>query len=160
MHHFSRYCVLIPAVLAMTLLFLSREQRLGNRVAAQPSIYDWNILELADYLDRAGLHVRVQSTREDGVIDQKAFLTTTQKNWADLNRLFKDISCSQAWRGTVHCERLGKGEPALQLLDDHYMVAGPFVFYGDTDLLERIDAILALSTASAAPGPGTIPSRR
>jgi hypothetical protein len=159
MHRFSRYCLLTTALVAMTLLFLSRNQRRDYRAASQQSINDWSILELADHLKRAGLEVQVQSTRKDGVIDHTTFLTTTDKDWNDLNRLFKDPRWFQAWGGTVHCERLGKGEHALHLLDDHYLVAGPFVFYGDTELLKRIGGMLAPSTASVAPSPGTMPGR-
>jgi hypothetical protein len=102
-------------------------------------------------LNRAGLHVQLQSTSKDGVIDCTAFLTTTAKDWDDLNRLQKDPSRLREWGGTVYCERVGGDDRAylVHLWEDHCFVAGPFLFYGDAELLQRIDAILA---PSARPG--------
>ncbi len=151
MHPFSRYCLLSTALLAMTLLAISLGQRLGNRPVSRQLFDDRSIPQLADHLNRAGLQVRLQSTIKGGVLGQTAFLTTTNKDWNDLNHLSKTSNRIREWRGTVYCERLGKGDPVLRQWGDHCLVASPFVFYGDTELLKRIGAILAPFAPLATP---------
>ncbi len=151
MHHFPRYCVLCTALLATTVLASSLGPRLSNRADLWRSIDDWSILELADHLNRAGLQVRLRSTSKDGGIGQSVFLTTADKTWEELNHLSKAPSRLQEWRDTVHCMRGGEGDPVLWQWGDHCLVAGPFIFYGDAGLLERIAAILAPSVPPAPP---------
>jgi hypothetical protein len=107
----------------------------------------WVIPELVEHLKHAGLEVRLRSTRIDGAIGHNAFLTSTQKEWNDLNRLSTgpDRRQIQAWHGTVYCERMRGQNPAdlIRQWGDHCLVAGPFIFYGDAKLLERIRAALA-----------------
>ena len=152
MRRFPRYWLLCTAVLAMTVLGVSLNQRLSTRASALRSLDDWTIPELADHLNRAGLQVRLQSTRKDGVIGSTAYLTTTAKDWDDLNLLPKDPSQLRQWRGTVYCEYVGGADPSylVQQWGDHCFVAGPFIFYGDAELLQRIGAILAPLAASTA----------
>ena len=144
MQCFPRYCLLATAALTMTLLAVSVGQRLDNRAAALESLDDWDFPQLADHLNRAGLEVRVQSTRKDGIFAHNAFLTTTPKDWEQLNSLciHPGTSQIQEWRGIVYCERVKRGEPAFQLWKDHSLVIGSFLFCGDAELLERIGAIL------------------
>jgi hypothetical protein len=78
---------------------------------------------------------------------QYAFLTTTDKDWVELNHLSKTENRIQEWRGIVSCERLGEySNPTLYVSGDHYLVVGPFLFIGDAELLRRIRAILALES--------------
>ena len=153
MQRFPRYCLLATSVLAMTLLAVSVGQRLGDRAAALESLDDWDFPQLADHLNRAGLKVRLQSPGKNGKFGHNAFLTTTPKDWDQLNRLSINPGPSriQEWRGIVYCERAGEGEPALQAWGDHCLVVGPFYFYGDAELLERIRAILVPSSLPATP---------
>ena len=152
MQRFPRYCLLCTAVLAMSVLGVSLRQRLTTRASTLRSLDDWNIPELADHLNRAGLQVRLQSTSKDDVIGWTAFLTTTAKDWDDLNRLQKVPSRLREWRGTVYCEHVGGDDRAylVRLWGDHCLVSGPFIFYGDAELLQRIGAILAPLAASTA----------
>lgn len=155
MCHFPRYCVFSTAVLAMILLAVSLKQRLGTRPAASRSLDDWDIRELADELKRAGLELRLLSTRRDGVIDHNAFLTTTDKDWDTLNRLGINPGPSRIpeWRGVVYCECSRMQEP-LDLIGQWggpSLAAGPFALYGDAELLQRIRAILVPSAAPTAP---------
>jgi hypothetical protein len=154
MHHFPRYCVWTTALLAMTLLAISFGQRLDKRTDLRQSINHWNIHELTNHLNSAGLQVRLESIRKDGVMNRKAFLVTTHKTWQDLNRLNKDSRQLPEWRGTVFCERVEGKDPVdvVDLWGDHGLVVGRFVFYGDAELLQRIDDILLQS--------GTMPSLR
>lgn len=148
MRCFARYGLLAAAVLAMSLLTISVGQRLVHRAAMRRALDNWDFPELAEHLNRAGLNVQLHMRWKADVLIQMAFLTTTDKSWEELNRLTKDPSQIQKWRGTVYCERLRKEmEPSLDLWDDYYLVAGPFVFFGDPELLERIRAILAPSAS-------------
>jgi hypothetical protein len=90
MQRFPRYCLLSTAVLAMTVLGVSLSQRLSTRASTLRSLDEWNILELADHLNLAGLAVRLCRTSKDGMLAETAFLTTTDKSWEELNRLVKD----------------------------------------------------------------------
>lgn len=153
MQRFSRYCLLTTVVLTITLLAISVARNLVHRAAMRFALNNWDIRGLADHVNRAGLNVQLHSPRKDGVISHNAFLTTTHKDWKELNLLGIDPGPSriQEWRGIVYCERAGKGERGLPDWEDHSLVVGPFVFYGDTELLERIRAILVPSEPLLAP---------
>lgn len=143
MQRFPCYCLLSTAVLAITLLTVSLGQGLGNHAAAQRSLEEWDIPELADHLNHAGLEVRLRFADRNGVSAQTAYLTTTDKDWDDLNHLFIHPERIQEWRGTVCCKRARKEqEPVFGLQSDPCVVAGPFVFFGDDELLERIRVAL------------------
>jgi hypothetical protein len=153
MQRFPRYCLISTAVLAMTVMTVSVGQRRGNRVAAPLSLDDLSMPTLADHLNRAGLTVQLHSPRKDGRIIYSAFLTTTHKDWEELNRLGINPGPSriQQWRGIVYCERAGKGESGSPHWEDNSLVVGPFFFYGDAELLERIGTLLVPSAPPAAP---------
>jgi hypothetical protein len=133
------------AALFMTVMTISVGQRCSRRTAHLSALEDWDICELADHLNCAGLQVKVCSALANGDLGRSVFLTTTDKEWQELNFLFKDPRWIQQWRGTVSCERMGEQtDPVLHVFGDHYLVVGPFLFFGDAELLERIRAILAL----------------
>ena len=151
MQRFPRYCLLATAVLAMSVLAVSVEQRPGNRASKPLSLEDWDIPTWADHLNRAGLKVQLHSTSKNGSIGLNAFLTTTHKDWEELSHLSIDPGPSriQEWRGIVYCARAGKGVD-LHIWPDHSLAVGPFYFYGDVELLKRIGAILLPSDPPAA----------
>ena len=155
MHRFPCYGLLPTALLAMTMLAAMLSQHISNPASSGRSIDHWDIPELADHLNRTGLEVRLCSTRIDGSINQNAFLTNTNKDWCDLNRLSMgpERKQIQAWQGTVYCERMSGQDPGdlIRQWGEHCLVAGPFVFYGDVKLLERIRAALAPFASSSAP---------
>ncbi|HTU88529.1 MAG TPA: hypothetical protein VMF69_00390 [Gemmataceae bacterium] len=153
MQRFPRYCLLCTAALAMTVMAVSLGQRLGNRAAAQPSLDDWDIPTLTDHLQRAGLDVQLCSLRGDGSFDRNAYLTTTHKDWEELNRLCINPGPNriQEWRGIVYFELASKGEPGFLHWEDHVLVVGRFLFCGDAELLERIRAVLMPFAPPVAP---------
>jgi hypothetical protein len=151
MQRFPRYCLLTTAVLAATVLAVSFGQRFSTRAAALRSLDDWDIPELVDHLNRAGLQVRLRSTLPNGAIGSQAFLTTTDKDWEELGYLVKDSSRIQAWRGIVYCKCVRKNDMVFPLWGDPCLVIGPFHFFGDAEFLERIAAILIPSAPPAAP---------
>lgn len=152
MRRFPRYCLLCTAALATIVLAVSIVQRLGKRAAALPSLDDSDIPTLVEQLKRAGLEMHCQSSRKDGQFVRNAYLTTTHKDWEELNHLIKDPSRLPAWRGIVYCERVGSNcEPVIHSWDKPCLVAGPFAFFGDAELLKHIDTTLAPFAPPATP---------
>jgi hypothetical protein len=148
--------LLLPSVLVTALLAGWIGQRVSGPAKSAGTADDWDIPRLVAYLNDAGLGLRMVSTTKNGVIDQTAFLTTTTKEWENLNRLFKDRKQIHLWQGTLYCERgrvrffMGDDWSALtRQWGDCCLVVGPFLFFGDRDLLDRVRAAL---TVLARPG--------
>jgi hypothetical protein len=153
MQRFYRSGLLSTALAAMILLAISFGPRLDPRATVLRSLENWDIPELADYLNRAGLELRMHSPQQNGPIIRTAYLTITVKDWDDLNPLIKDPSRVSAWRGTVYCERVTAKDTEELAAEwgDPCLIAGPFVFYGDVELLERIRAAICESAPTFAP---------
>jgi hypothetical protein len=139
-----RYVLLCGAFMAMTFLTVWLGPR---RAAPQPApllLDNWDIPQLAAYLNRAGVEVYALPTRKYGVADSNGFLMVVKKDWSYVNGLVKDASEIHKWRGIVYCAR----ETAITLADyarqwhNHCLRVGPFIFYGDAELLARIGAAL------------------
>ena len=133
---------LLLALLAGALLAVAVERRKTNSARLTTPLHDWDIPRLANYLNTRGLALRLVSTRKDGAIGQMAFLTTTNRGWDELNGLAKSADWIDRWRGTLFCEWNMSGEDLLRQLGDHGMMVGPFLFFGDPELLERVRAAL------------------
>ncbi len=102
---------------------------------------DWDIRRLAAFLNERGLELRVVATRRDSSPEASAFLTTTDKEWKDLNLLIKGSGQKNKWRGTLYCEHDGVSGNWFDLPQqwgDCCLAAGPFLFYGDPELLARV----------------------
>lgn len=118
---------------------------LGQRKAGPALPDDWDIPRLAAYLNEHGLHLRVVPTAAHAPPDPTAYLTTTDKGWEEFNRLFKGPLQMDKWRGTLYCERGHGGDNWADLArqwGDYCLVAGPFIFFGDLELLGRVRAAL------------------
>jgi hypothetical protein len=142
------YWALPPAVLAGVLLALW----VGQPKTDPAPLKDWDISQLVSYLNEEGLGLRVVSTRKDGAVHQTAYLTTTPRDWDDLNRLQRGRTRIDQWRGTLHCERGPGGEIWADLArqwGDNSLVVGPFLLYGDRELLGRVRAALAAHVRAA-----------
>jgi hypothetical protein len=106
---------------------------------------DWDVPELVHYLNRAGLRLHVVSTALDDVVQNTAFLTTSEKSWYEVNVLVKHESRLDSWQGVLYCERVDSDVMRRQLAEqwgDHGWSAGPFLFFGDPELLARVRAVL------------------
>jgi hypothetical protein len=145
MHHSLRFGLFFAAVAAMSLLAVSiRKDGVGPSAASRP-IRDWDIAELAVFLNRKGVEVQLWTVPKNGPLNYSAYLTSTVKEWRDLNVLNKDPSRIQEWRGTLYCERIGESDVShlLDQWDDRCLVVGPFLLYGDAELLKRVRIALA-----------------
>jgi hypothetical protein len=149
-------CRLVLAALLVTaLLAVTIGQRKGVPTRAVVPPDDWDIPTLVTYLNGQGLGLHMVSTQKDGVIRQTAFLTTTDKGWSDFNRLANDHNQIAPWQGTLYCEQGPGGNLWSDLIRewrDSSLVVGPFLLYGDHELLDRVRAALtALGQPPADP---------
>jgi hypothetical protein len=122
-------------------------RRLGPAPPGAP-LDDWDIPRLAAFLNEQGQQLRVVPTMRQGGPHETAFLTTTSRGWEDLNRLPKDAGRIALWQGTLYCERGPGGDDWLDLTrqwGDCGLVAGPFLFFGDPQLLARVRDALAFA---------------
>jgi hypothetical protein len=135
---------LVPAVLTGALLAVPLVQRDTGPATPAAALDDWDLARLVAYLNEEGLGLRRVSAQRNGGNPRKAYLTTTAQGWMDLDSLPKDPKRLARWRGTLYCER-GPGDhwPDLQeQWGDDCLVVGPFLFFGDRELLGRVRAAL------------------
>jgi hypothetical protein len=137
---------LLPALLPGLLLAVMIWQgKRGTSSSAVP-LEEWDIPRLASYLKEEGLDLRMVPTQENGVIEQTAFLTTTDKNFQDYNRMPKARTYIDLWEGSLYCERGQIGDFRAHLArqwGDCCLIFEPFIFFGDRKLLERVGAALS-----------------
>jgi hypothetical protein len=122
--------------------------RAATRKAADPlaHLHDWDVPQLVSHLEGQGLGLRPVADCERGDLRYGAYLTRTEKDWVQLSRLFKAPERIESWRGTVHCGRLTAPQArdvCSALWGDCCLIAGPFVFFGDRELLAEIRAGLS-----------------
>ena len=137
--------ILLAGFVASVLLAAALGQRTASPRTPPLPLNDWDIPQLVDYLHRAGIRLHVAPTAKDGVVQNTAFLTTTERTWYELNRLRKDAKQLDPWQGILYCERLELDEMWRVMADqwgDFGWSAGPFLFYGDPELLARVRAVL------------------
>src|SRR5579872_2320499 len=134
--------LVVPAVLAISLLAGWAARRREDPAASAVPLEEWDIPRLVAHLNDAGLRLRIVSTVKHERIGQAVFLTTTSKEWDDLNHLPKDQNQIRRWRGTLYCESSLVDGPARSRWSewarqggDCCLVVGPFFFYGDRELL-------------------------
>jgi hypothetical protein len=107
---------------------------------------DWQIEDLVAHLQSKGVELRAVPTFPKGSVNNGAYLTTTDKPWAELNVLSTATNRIETWQGTVSCHhlrRLPAGHIYVELWDDNGLCIGPFIFFGDPELRARILAALA-----------------
>ncbi|SRR5579884_595808 len=150
MQRLSHYGWWSAALVTLILASVASRPRPAASDHSPLSIDDWSILELVAHLNRMGVNVQLHSTQQDGTLGQTVFLTTLDKSWLRLNALNKDAKRIDEWRGVLYCERVGYHSPAAHLYRDRGWEIGPFLFYGDAELLQRVRTALA-PPASAAP---------
>jgi hypothetical protein len=136
---------LLPlALLVIAALAIAVGQRVGPSMP-DASADDGNIPRLLAYLNESGLGLRMIATRKEGGLYPSAFLTTTDKEWTDLNHLPKDPTQINRWRGTLYCEQGPGGDAWSDLArqwGDCCLISGSFLFFGDPELLACVRDVL------------------
>ena len=112
-------------------------QHAGGPATAAAPLDDWDVPRLVAYLNGKGLALRAVSTRKGGGGDRTAFLTTTDQGWEELNRLPRGPARSAACPGGEDWDDL------IRQWGDCCQVVGPFLLYGDRELLGRVRAALS-----------------
>jgi hypothetical protein len=144
----SRTGWLLPLALpALAALAVAIGERAAPATSDGPND-NWDIPRLVVYLNEAGLRLLMVATRKDGDVYPSAFLTTTDKEWIELNRLPKDPGHIDRWRGTLYCEQGPGGDAWSDLArqwGDCCLISGPFLFFGDPALLTRVREVLTES---------------
>jgi hypothetical protein len=105
----------------------------------------WEVPDLVGYLQGRGLPLHLSPTGLMANTRVNAYLTTTAKPGAELYRLVKDRRAKHRWTGVVYCGRSRHYEVLEGVVEswaDCGLRAGPFVFFGDPELLARIRTAL------------------
>jgi hypothetical protein len=142
----SAFRPLLPALLPGILLAVAVWQSKRGKASADVPLREWDIPHLAAYLKEEGLDLRIVATRQNGIIGETAFLTTTDKEFQDFNRMPKAQAFIHLWEGSLYCERGQIGEFRAHLTrqwGDCCLVAEPFIFFGDRKLLDRVGTALS-----------------
>lgn len=101
----------------------------------------WGLAEIIAHLRDAGLDLRVVSTSLAGPVDRSAFLTRTDKTWLELSSTPAARHHIGRWKGTLfvrRCRGDAAAEAEIEDWGDSCAVAGPFVFFGDAELLGQV----------------------
>jgi hypothetical protein len=104
-----------------------------------------NATDLAAFLRHKLPKARILSTRVDGRIDRSFLVTIGSSDELTLRSLPRVADRAGEWQGTVLCECLVNWETAdlfLEQWGEHAFARPPFVFFGDKELLERINEAL------------------
>jgi hypothetical protein len=141
-----------PAVLiALVIAYLSRPAGVPQPPPTTPGLEDWDVPRLARNLQEHGLEVRLVPTDGHGGTPRSGYLTTTDKGWGDLNPVAKVCEAIDLWQGTVYCERLcgGERETQIEVWGDCCVRLGPFLLFGDRDLMREIQRLCVCASAQA-----------
>ncbi len=133
----------VVLLVVASLLVVSRARR--SHPAEAPRLDDWDVPQVVEHLRQHGLELRVVSTGDSADPRHNAYLTTTNKQWQELNCILKVPEQAEQWRGTLFVERSHNLHVRAAYWGDSCLVAGPFVFFGDRELLARVRAVLGES---------------
>lgn len=124
---------------------LGRWAAKGNATGATPDLDKWDLPRLNQHLNRQGLALRLVATSPAQGVSSNAFLTRTQQGAEELGNLPKVAERVASWRGTVYCERTcspAARDVQIDLWGDCCWSVGPFLFFGDRELLAEVRACL------------------
>jgi hypothetical protein len=139
---------------AAALLLAARACREPGKGPTAARLDRWGLPDLLAHLHGAGLGLHVVPAARDGGLERGAFLTADERGWEELNALPKVPERADRWGGVVFVERRWPGEAwevRSEVWGDRCVVAGPFVFFGDPALLDRVRD--ALGPAASGPRP-------
>ena len=140
----------VHKALPLTVLLVVASLLVANRArrshgGERPPLDDWDVPRLVDHLRKEGLQLRVVPTHKGGVPRYNAYLTTTDKKWEEFNHMCKVSEQMARWRGSLYVERSNYPATRAEYWGDCCLAAGPFVFFGDRDLLVRVRNVLGES---------------
>ena len=98
-----------------------------------------------DHLHKRNLPLNSAVTARTAPVPESGYLWIGPIDRAALTRLERSKSKIGDWRGIVHCQVIHDAEVLARertALEGCYLERGPFFFFGDADLLARIDTAL------------------
>lgn len=122
--------------------------RIGTGPATPPPLTTElrTLTELAQLMSQVAPEWRAVPTAKYGSLDLGMYLCTDSRSWLELSRLLHTSKQAYKWKGVVHCERIGNvisfPETEMQVWGEHALRIEPFVFFGDADMLRRIDKVI------------------
>jgi hypothetical protein len=128
----------LPLIVLLIVASLLGANRLRRAHREALPLDDWDVPQLIDHLRRQGLELRVVSTQNSGTLRHNAYLTTTAKKREELELLPKAPERAERWQGTLYVERSHNADVFVQYWGDCCLVVGPFIFFGDRELLARV----------------------
>jgi hypothetical protein len=117
----------------------------GKWAAAAPKLAAWDIPRLVRYLEGQDPTLRPVASARGLGSDRNVYFTRTDLDFTRLDILLKSPERIESWRGTVYCERMEQPESReiqANLWGDCCLLWGPFVFFGDPELLAEIRGCL------------------
>jgi hypothetical protein len=141
MTKFTRTAWAVAVGIAISLSSLSAGLWWAHRPCACAAMDNWKFEDIAWHLRRNGLELRVVPTPPNNPLWVSAYLTTTNKSVEQLSILPAEPERIADWNGTVNC-RLSisgaAGDSPASNWGDCWMRVGPFLLFGDRDLMARI----------------------
>jgi hypothetical protein len=104
-------------------------------------------MELEEVLSQDAPDLRVVPSAKDGSVEWGMYLCIDSRSWEQLGSVTRSNRDADKWQGVVYCEPDGGNissipEREIQQWGEHAMRIGPFLFFGDSALLRRIDRII------------------
>lgn len=119
-------------------------------------LWQWELADMIAHLRDGGLNLRVVPTSLHGPLGRTVFLTRTDKNWMELSRPPASRNHVGRWTGSLVVYRFRHhvaDATNVEHWGDCCVVAGPFAFFGDPQLLEQVRAVLGDEAEVPPAGP-------
>jgi hypothetical protein len=118
---------------------------LARRLRNQPVACPRTLTHLTEMLSQQAPSLHVVSMREDD-LESGIYVCMQSQPREKLLWLRRTSEGASKWQGVVYCERVGTEavieEHEIETWDKHGMQIGPFLFFGDPDLLLDICTLL------------------
>jgi hypothetical protein len=112
---------------------------------ASAGFADWDVQRLGRELNDRGLQLHVVAAAEGGAVRNNAYFSQDDRTWKELTVLLKSVKRAGDWRGVVYCEKVtqpGSRDLQMDAWGENARMEGPFLFFGDRELLSRIHEAL------------------
>lgn len=123
--------------------------RLRRRPIPPPTVTQLRTLtELAEMLSYNASDLRIVPSAKYGSVERGMFLCTDSRSWQQLSSVTRTCEHADKWQGVAYCEYQGGeissiAEWNTETWGEYTKHIEPFLFFGDPELLQRIDQIIA-----------------
>jgi hypothetical protein len=148
----ARVLVVLTLLVGLAIVAFWKTPSAPERSAARMA--GWDVPDLVASLEGRGVPLHLSPTGPGANTRIHAYLSTTAKPAAELYWLVKDTRTMHPWAGVVYCELSRNYEDREGVVEEWAecgLRAGPFVFFGDPQLLARIRTALGHQNDSGTP---------